>query len=158
MGKTVILMRHGKAQDHGDAWDDFERTLIDRGRKETRITAERILSSGIIPEVVVSSPASRTAGTARIVADVFDYPEHQILYHAPLYNGSAEEYLDLINSIQSKSILIVGHNPEMQSMAYHFGKVARDGFPTASAVAFSFDAEVIGLNSNANILFNSLVS
>ena len=145
-------MRHGKAQEHGDAWDDFERTLVDRGRKEVRNTAELIQKSGLIPDLLVSSPAARTAGTARIVADVFGYPHDHILYHAPLYNSISEDYIDLINNLKANCILIVGHNPEMQSLSFHFGKLGRDGFPTSSAAALKFEDAVISGQSKAEIL------
>ena len=145
-------MRHGKAQEHGDAWDDFERTLVDRGRKEVRNTAELIQKSGLIPDLLVSSPAARTAGTARIVADVLGYPHDHILYHAPLYNSISEDYIDLINNLKANCILIVGHNPEMQSLSFHFGKLGRDGFPTSSAVALKFEDAVISGQSKAEIL------
>lgn len=142
-------MRHGKAQEHGDAWDDFERNLVERGRKEVRTNAELIQKSGLIPDLIVSSPAVRTAGTARIVADVFGYPHEHIVYHSPLYNGIGADYLDLINNLKADCVFIVGHNPEMQALAFHFGKVGKAGFPTSSAVALHFEDEVISAQSQA---------
>ena len=151
MSKTIIFMRHGKAADQEDAFNDFERPLINRGRKETEETAQQLMDAGFQPDIILSSPATRTAGTAQIVARIFDYPAEHIVYHAPLYMGRAHEYISAINNLKANIILVVGHNPEMQALAYHFGKVGQAGFPTASAVVFEFEDSVISPSSPVNI-------
>jgi phosphohistidine phosphatase len=152
MGKTIIFMRHGKAADAADAFNDFERPLVGRGREETEQTAKTLQENNLIPEMILSSPATRTAGTAQIAATVFDYPAEHVIYHAPLYMGRAHEYIDAINNLKADCILVVGHNPEMQALAFHFGKVGQAGFPTSSAVALQFQEEVISPQSKAIVL------
>ncbi|MBM3919955.1 MAG: hypothetical protein FJ347_01860 [Sphingomonadales bacterium] len=152
MGRTVIFMRHGKAADAEDAFNDFERPLVARGRQEAEQTAVLLKENNLIPEMVLSSPATRTAGTAQIAARVFDYPAEHIVYHALLYMGRAHEYIDAINNLKANCILVVGHNPEMQALAFHFGKVGKAGFPTSSAVALHFKDEVISAQSNAVVV------
>jgi phosphohistidine phosphatase len=149
MGKTIIFLRHGKATDAADAFNDFERPLVSRGRQEAEQTAVLLRENNLIPEMILSSPATRTAGTAQIAAAVFDYPAEHIVYHAPLYMGRAHEYIDAINNLKADCILVVGHNPEMQALAFHFGKVGQAGFPTSSAVALQFEDEVISAQSKA---------
>ena len=149
MGKTIIFLRHGKATDAADAFNDFERPLVSRGRQEAEQTAVLLRENNLIPEMILSSPATRTAGTAQIAAAVFDYPAEHIVYHAPLYKGRAHEYIDAINNLKADCILVVGHNPEMQALAFHFGKVGQAGFPTSSAVALQFEDEVISAQSKA---------
>ena len=149
MGKTIIFMRHGKAADAADAFNDFERPLVSRGRQEAEQTAVLLRENNLIPEMILSSPATRTAGTVQIAAAVFDYPAEHIVYHAPLYMGRAHEYIDAINNLKADCILVVGHNPEMQALAFHFGKVGQAGFPTSSAAALRFEDEVISAKSKA---------
>lgn len=153
MSKTIILMRHGKALDHDMAWNDFERPLADRGRAEVREAAEAMKTAGIIPELIVASPATRTAGTAREAARVFDYPDEHILYHAPLYMGRAGDYLDLFNHLKADVILVVGHNPEAGNLTYHYGRIGADGFPTSSAVALKFTDAAISPGSKAEVVW-----
>jgi phosphohistidine phosphatase len=152
MGKTIIFMRHGKAADTEDAFNDFERPLVARGRQEAEQTAVLLKDNNLIPEMILCSPATRTAGTAQIAARVFDYPAEHIVYHAPLYMGRAHEYMDAINNLKANCILVMGHNPEMQALAFHFGKVGQAGFPTSSAVALRFEDEVISAQSKAVVL------
>lgn len=152
MGKTVIFMRHGKATYAEDAFNDFERPLVARGRQEAKQTAVLLKENNLIPEMILSSPATRTAGTAQIAAHIFDYLAEQIVYHAPLYMGRTHEYIDAINNLKANCILIVGHNPEMQALAFHFGKVGQAGFPTSSAVALQFEDGIISVQSKAVVL------
>jgi phosphohistidine phosphatase SixA len=72
--------------------------------------------------------------------------------------GRAHEYISAINNLKANCILVVGHNPEMQALAYHFGKVGQAGFPTASAVVLQFEDEAIGINSNALLKFNTIAA
>jgi phosphohistidine phosphatase len=156
MGKTIIFMRHGKAVDAEEAFNDFERPLQNRGRKEAEQTAEWLKEKGIHPELILSSPATRAAGTAQVVANVFEYPAEHIVYHAPLYMGRAHEYIAAINNLKANCILVVGHNTEMQALAYHFAKVGQAGFPTASAVVLEFVDQVISVQSGTVLLWNWL--
>lgn len=146
-------MRHGKAEDFTEAYNDFERSLANRGRQEVQLAAEAMKSAGIEPEIIVSSPATRTAGTAQIVARVFDYPNEHILYHAPLYMGQAGDYLDIANTLKAGCILIVGHNPETGQLAQHYSHEFRDGFPTSSVIALRFEDAAISPASKAEVIW-----
>jgi phosphohistidine phosphatase len=150
-------MRHGKAVDADEAFNDFERPLQNRGRKEAEQTAEWLKEKGIHPEMILSSPAMRTAGTAQVLANVFEYPAEHIVYHAPLYMGRAHEYIAAINNLKANCILVVGHNPEMQALAYHFAKVGQAGFPTASAVVLEFEDAAIHIDSTASMIENNVI-
>lgn len=150
-------MRHGKAVDAEEAFNDFERPLQNRGRKEAEQTAEWLKEKGIHPEMILSSPATRTAGTAQVVANIFEYPVEHIVYHAPLYMGRAHEYIAAINNLKANCILVVGHNPEMQALAYHFAKVGQAGFPPASAVVLEFEDAAIHIDSTASMIANNMI-
>ncbi|MBL7813238.1 MAG: histidine phosphatase family protein [Bacteroidetes bacterium] len=152
----VVLMRHGKAADAMDFDNDFERPLTHRGKAEVRAAAEKLLESGFRPDVIMSSPANRTAGTARIIADVFGIDENAIVYFAPLYMGSESDYLDAMNSRHEQTIFIAGHNPTTGTLAGHFGKLRHTGFPTSSFVVLAFAEKPIRMSSAATLQFNGI--
>lgn len=146
-------MRHGKAADFTEAYSDFERALSNRGRQEVQQAAEAMKTAGIEPEIIVSSPATRTAGTAQIAARVFDYPHEHILYHAPLYLGQAGDYLDIANTLKAGCIMIVGHNPETGQLAQHYSHEFMDGFPTSCIIALEFEDTAINPGSKAKVVW-----
>lgn len=156
MSRILVLMRHGKAADADSSLYDFERPLTERGREEARQAAAAMKAAGIIPDLIVASPATRTAGTAREVALVFDYPHEHVLYHAPLYMGQSGDYLDLFNHLKGDTILVVGHNPEAGNLAWHYGQTGADGFPTSSAVALKFADAAISPGSKAEVVWKRL--
>ena len=146
-------MRHGKAEDFSAAFNDFERALVMRGRQEAMEAAVAMKAAGIEPEIIVSSPATRTAGTAQIVAQEFGYPHEHVLYHAPLYMGQAGDYLDIANTLKAGCILIVGHNPETGQLAQHYSSEFMNGFPTSSIIALRFEDAAISPQSKAEVVW-----
>ncbi len=66
--RRLTLLRHGKAQSIDACAEDFERALTRRGSIEAREMAARIVYRGLIPDLILVSPAERAWATAEIVA------------------------------------------------------------------------------------------
>ena len=64
--KNIYFIRHAKAKKV--AQNDFIRELSDKGKDAAKLMANRLKSSGIMPQMIISSPANRTAKTAKIIA------------------------------------------------------------------------------------------
>ncbi len=84
--KSIILVRHATAIVRDNDLPDFDRTLIRKGKKESRKMAERFLKYQITPGIWISSPAPRALETAYIFADILEFPRNKILLEDALYN------------------------------------------------------------------------
>ena len=62
--RELLLLRHGKAVPHGSVVPDFDRPLDERGRTDTAWMARWAVDAGVVPDLVVSSPAQRARETA----------------------------------------------------------------------------------------------
>lgn len=159
--KILTLMRHGKAADPELYDDDFERPLVKRGKAEAEYAISALRLSKLSPSLIMCSPANRTASTARIAAAVLDYPEEQIFYFAPLYNGANSHYLDAFLRAEAPHILIIGHNPTIAQLANHFSQDMLLSFPTSGMISFAFENEDLQdletlLNARPDELFRLL--
>ncbi len=68
--RTLLLMRHAKS-----SWDqpelaDLERPLVARGREAAPAVARYLVEHGLIPELVLGSPALRVRETWQLMAPV----------------------------------------------------------------------------------------
>jgi phosphohistidine phosphatase len=151
--KTVIFMRHGKAANYFEYDSDFERPLIGRGKLEVKLAAEKLKAADIVPDIIVSRPAFRTASTARICADVFGIDAQSIQFVSSLYMGESEDYLKSASETKGTVILICGHNPATGNLAIHFGKGTIHNYPTSSIAAFEFTGDIITPQSESRLLF-----
>jgi len=141
--KRVIIVRHAKTIQHG--YDqDFDRTLTDRGEDNAERISHEMARVGIIPDLILSSPAVRTTQTARIYANTFGYPSGKIRYEKKLYSGM--QTTSLISMLQETddshtTVMVVGHNPTI----YYYLDALIAGFsldvPTCSTVVIDFDIE-----------------
>ncbi len=123
---TLVLIRHGKAESSSYA-SDFERELIPSGRKVVvKNTKDLKNEHKIVPDLLISSSATRTLQTAQIVLDVFKKHEvGDIFYNQDLYNADENEMLDIIKQYThktgSKVCAVVGHNPSISLLAFLLG-------------------------------------
>jgi phosphohistidine phosphatase len=118
--KTVYLFRHAKAQSKDIGVPDFERTITDKGRRVTREMAQRAREKQIIPDLLISSPASRAIETACIVADVYGWEPDVIRTEALLYDASdGESLFDMVQGLDAdqRSVMVFGHNPTFNEFA-----------------------------------------
>src|SRR5881628_3257631 len=73
----LYLIRHGIAEERGDAWpDDAKRPLSDEGMDRLRKEARGLARLGVVIDVVLTSPLVRTRQTADVVAAAFNTRPH----------------------------------------------------------------------------------
>ncbi|NNU79813.1 histidine phosphatase family protein [Halovulum dunhuangense] len=105
--KTLVLMRHAKAEPAGPDQSDFDRPLAARGRKDAVLLGDWLRRRGHVPTHAIVSPALRTRETwDRIALDcATDHP-------TALYDASVATILRLIGAEGTGACLAVtGHNP-----------------------------------------------
>src|SRR5262245_47100382 len=113
MMKFLILASHGTAQDKLRATDDFERALTGKGKAECEYAGRRLKEMQVMPDLVMSSPATRALSTAIVICNKISYPQNKIISVSPLYEGKLRGIVSLLRSVNNSitSVMLVGHNP-----------------------------------------------
>ncbi len=139
MNKTLILVRHGKAEKAGTEKPDFKRDLVERGEKDVfRNTTELALQ--YTPELIVSSPANRAYQTAKIIAKIFQIDKKDIVKEDSIYEASMSALLHVINHLDNTKncVLLTGHNPAFEyAVEYLTGKFINE-LSTAGIAVMQF--------------------
>ena len=141
--KTLYLMRHAKSSWEEPGVSDFDRPLIPRGHKKTKLIVDFLLKRGTTIDLVISSPALRAHETAKIIAAGLNYPVHKIKTDRKIYDGYYDRILDIIygtaNDLQS--LMIFGHNPTITNLANLFLHPGIENMSTSCVVCISFDTD-----------------
>lgn len=114
---TLILMRHSHAADEHTC-RDFDRQLTDDGIQLANATGILLKELSIVPDLIMTSAATRTVQTGECVAQQFESSIPLIPRH-DLYQAGSSAYLPAIQSeatTDMRLILCVGHNPGIGSM------------------------------------------
>jgi phosphohistidine phosphatase len=157
--RFVWLLRHAKTvTDPPEGGTDFDRVLAPRGRRDAGALG-RLLAShptrlghgkAPFPQLVLVSPATRTAATAELVLQALDQPPPREPVPG-LYNAEPEDVLDCVRTTSDdlSSVMVVGHNPTAHALARGLiepsdkkGRdlVERRGFPTCALGIYRFTA------------------
>ena len=109
----LFLIRHGIAEERGDAWpDDAKRPLSEDGIERFQRSARGLARLDVWIDVVLTSPLVRARQTADIVAAAFD-PQPSIVTIESLAPGGSYASLvaDLEKHGRKTRIALVGHEP-----------------------------------------------
>ncbi len=140
--KTLLLLRHAKAEKEILGQADFDRALSKRGIRDAHHLAEKLLSLQKNIDLIVSSPALRTAQTAQIIAERLQYPS-VIEWDKKLYHASAKGIQDVILETDStiNTLLLVGHNNGLSELAFDYFAGLIDYLPTCGLLALQIDTD-----------------
>ena len=119
--KTLLLMRHAHAGAKKPGQSDFDRPLDPLGRRAAAAMGRVLLRENLMPEFIVSSAASRAEETARLVAE--NCPASPPVECSPeLYSAAPEGYLQTLREAcgPQSTVLLVGHNPTMETLVAKF--------------------------------------
>tara|TARA_Y100001970_G_scaffold294256_1_gene449249 strand:- start:39483 stop:40010 length:528 start_codon:yes stop_codon:yes gene_type:complete len=113
--RTLYLLRHGSADVAGPN-GDIERPLKSKGKADIEYLSEVLIKQGISWDLSFCSNALRANSTFQIIDKVI--PEATSIINDCLYGSSADEVMLLLQSQKDSvcSILLVGHNPCLQSL------------------------------------------
>ena len=135
--KELFIVRHAKSSWSDPGLRDFDRPLNGRGRAAAPEMGRRLAAQGILPDLLLSSPANRAISTARLIAEKLRYPQAGIAEDEELYHASALEILNILRRQPEGigSLMIFGHNPGFTDFASELTGVMIDNVPTAGVVA-----------------------
>jgi len=154
--KTLFLVRHAKSSRNEPALQDKDRPLNNRGKRDAPKMGKRLAKREAIPDLILSSPAKRALKTAQLIAKKLDYKLQDIVVDERLYATGADELLHLIRKLgaKPKSVMLVGHNPELTELAHHLSSKITH-LPTCAIAEFTIEAKswtTIGKDKPASVV------
>ncbi len=138
--KTLLIMRHGKAEDAALGRLDRERPLVPRGERESVRMAVELAAHGLVPDIVIASAAIRAHRTAELVAERLGVTRFSS--QSRLYNAPSETYVDVLRELSTEvgSALLVGHNPTMEELVARWSGEEME-MATAALAHFSLELD-----------------
>ena len=141
--KTLFLVRHAKSSWDNQSLSDDERPLNKRGERDAPRMAKRLVSRGVKPDILTSSPALRAYTTAVKIAAEIGYPKDAIKINDNLYFEGIEGMLEVIHALAPEigSAMLFGHNPTMTELVNGLANTDIGNVPTCGIVEITFDIE-----------------
>ena len=115
----LYLIRHGLAEERGDAWpDDAKRPLTEEGMSRLRRAARALVRLDVTVDVVLTSPLVRARQTAELLAAAFS-PHPSLVNVDALAPGGNPPAMaaEIEKHGRRHHILIVGHEPGLGELA-----------------------------------------
>ncbi|WP_341535048.1 SixA phosphatase family protein [Acetobacter sacchari] len=146
----LLLLRHAEAAppEGGDLGRDADlaRPLTAAGHQIARQRGESMRRAGLIPDLVLCSPALRTRQTYAGLLPFGRNARPEIRIEPTLYLAAPDELLARLRAIRDSvhTILLVGHNPGLPALARYLNGVeaALDSdFALATLATFRVEAE-----------------
>lgn len=115
--KTLLILRHAKSSWKFPDLSDHDRPLNRRGKRDAPKMGKILKERGLVPDLVISSTATRANDTASAVAKHSGYKGKRIRFES-LYAAEPGAYLAVIRELTDnyQRVLIVGHNPGVEEL------------------------------------------
>lgn len=115
--RRLMLLRHAKTERADPGERDRDRKLMKRGRGDAAVIGAYMADHGLVPDLAMVSPATRTKETWSLVAPCFAKPPAMITDDR-IYNATVEKLLGAIGEAgKAQALLVVGHNPGLHDLA-----------------------------------------
>jgi phosphohistidine phosphatase len=147
MTRTLLVFRHGKS-DWPEGVPDAKRPLGTRGRRDAPAAGAWLVSAGLRPDLVISSPAVRARETWELAATALDEAP-PVSYDKRVYAAPVPRLLEVLRDTPDdvQTLVLVGHNPGLQELVDALADdgdpdaldQVREKFPTSAIAKLSFD-------------------
>ena len=117
--KFLYILRHAKASKDNPLLSDHQRPLNETGLTQAPIMGKLILKNNIVPNIIISSTATRALETAELVASACNY-QKTIEEDPKFYEAELNYVIHRLQKISATTtrVLIVGHNPEWEELIF----------------------------------------
>ena len=140
--KKIILVRHAKSDWGDEGLKDIDRPLNQRGYAAAYRMSEWLAKQTDVPQLFISSDATRALSTAMIFARNLNYPSNELIILQQVYESSVKTLKDVICQIDDKyqSVMLFGHNPGITNLSNDLtDDLFFDDLPTCAVVGLEFD-------------------
>ncbi|MDI9469362.1 MAG: histidine phosphatase family protein [Bacillota bacterium] len=114
--KKLYLLRHAKSSWDNPLLSDYDRPLNSRGRRQARAMGRFFREQAFEIDGILCSSALRTRQTLDLLLESYAY-KGDIAYRDEIYASSVSILINLIQQTELNSLLLIGHNPEIESLA-----------------------------------------
>jgi phosphohistidine phosphatase len=152
--KTLILLRHAKAEAHGAKANDHDRSLTPKGVKAAAVMGAHLAAQGPAPDLILSSDAVRARETLdALMTTLKANPTIEI--EPSFYPGRPDLILARVRKTDDRfgCVMVIAHNPGLEDLARALVRRPRPGeewdalnrmeakFPTAAMAVIRFETE-----------------
>jgi phosphohistidine phosphatase len=144
--RTLVLLRHGKAE-RPEGIADRERALTERGHADAAAAGAWLARHGLLPDVVICSPARRTRETWHAAESGMTGPPAEsgpadevprVRYESAVYAAETGDLLDVLRATEpdAGTVLLVAHNPGISLLSITLDRIGadREGLRTSGVV------------------------
>jgi phosphohistidine phosphatase len=95
--------------------------LAKRGKKDAPRVGEWLYREGLIPRLIVSSPAARARETTLKVCKCLDVAKKDVVWDEDIYDADLPRLLGVLARVPTAAdlVLLVGHNPGLEELLRH---------------------------------------
>jgi phosphohistidine phosphatase len=139
---SLILFRHAKSDWGADSTgDDSLRPLSERGRRAARTMGRFLTSARQVPDLAMTSPAVRAEQTLRLAMEAGAW-ECPVRVRPALYGEVGDLMGEIRNvPVDTRSLLLVGHEPTWSAAARLLTGAGQIRFPTAAMLRLDFELD-----------------
>jgi len=132
--KIIWLVRHAKSSWDSDAVTDHDRPLNKRGMKDAQMMGRRLKKLKTIPQLIISSSATRAQMTAKLIAQEIGYKRNHIEIDPDIYGAGIRGLTEIICHLDDSlnQVMLVGHNPDITETINWLANTYIDNSPTCS--------------------------
>jgi phosphohistidine phosphatase len=143
MLRRLYIIRHGKSSWDHAGLEDIDRPLANRGIRNAGEMAERLQAENLVPQLILSSPASRALNTALIMSKSWGIGPASLQIHDLLYMAYTSDIEQVVAGAPAEitDLAIFGHNPSFTVYANSFLELPLDNLPTAGVVIVTLESD-----------------
>jgi len=139
--KTLMLLRHAKSDWEDVSLPDFDRPLAARGKRDAPRVGKALRKRGLLPDLIISSPAARAKATIDAVIKTAKL-EGELQFDEAIYGASSAELMTVVRRMRDdiSCSLLVGHNPGFEDLVERLTG-SHDRMPTAALACIEFQID-----------------
>jgi phosphohistidine phosphatase len=141
--KELIITRHAKSDWGTEFLRDIDRPLGERGYRDAYTMCEWYQLHKPLPELIVTSPATRALNTALIFQRCLGLKLEQVKIDEGIYEAPAEKILLTLQQLPESAsrIMVFGHNPGFTNLCNQLSDVFFDNVPTCGMVSYKHNGK-----------------
>ena len=140
MSRRLLILRHAKSDWSSAYGADRNRPLAPRGEAAAALIGRFVAAAGLVPELLLSSPAVRARTTAELAAEAGAWAT-PVRIRDGFYGGGGEAVLAALHEVDPAvgTVAVVGHEPVWSSLVAGLSGGGRVRFPTAALACLTTD-------------------
>lgn len=112
--RELMLLRHAKSDWKEADFEDIERPLSDRGKKNAAKLGKWLKSQNLMPDLILVSPAVRAQQTLKRICN--ECPSTAITVESLYLADASELQKVLADAPHAERIMLIGHNPGLEAL------------------------------------------